>query len=34
VLTETGLEVSVPAFVEVDDMLKVDTRSGSYITRA
>lgn len=34
VKTETGLEVSVPAFVEVDDVLKVDTRSGEYITRA
>jgi len=34
VKTETGLEVSVPAFVEIDDVLKVDTRSGEYITRA
>ena len=33
VVTETGLEVSVPAFVEVDDVIKVDTRSGDYITR-
>ncbi|MBN2501387.1 MAG: elongation factor P [Anaerolineales bacterium] len=33
VTTETGLEVSVPAFVEVDDVIKVDTRSGDYITR-
>ncbi|MDH5506213.1 MAG: elongation factor P [Anaerolineae bacterium] len=33
VVTETGLEVQVPAFVEVDDIIKVDTRSGEYITR-
>ncbi len=34
VVTETGLEVSVPAFIEIDDVIKVDTRSGDYITRA
>jgi len=34
VVTETGLEVSVPAFIEIDDVIKVDTRSGEYITRA
>jgi elongation factor P len=34
VVTQTGLEVSVPAFVEVDDVLRVDTRSGEYVTRA
>lgn len=34
VVTETGLEVSVPGFVEVDDVIKVDTRSGEYIARA
>ncbi len=33
VTTETGLEVSVPAFVEVDDVIKVDTRTGEYLTR-
>lgn len=33
VVTETGLEVQVPAFVEVEDVIKVDTRSGEYITR-
>jgi elongation factor P len=31
--TETGLEVSVPAFVEEGDVIKVDTRTGEYITR-
>lgn len=31
--TETGVEVSVPAFVEEGDVIKVDTRTGDYITR-
>jgi elongation factor P len=34
VVTETGLEVQVPGFVEVGDSIRVDTRTGSYITRA
>ncbi|MEX2143327.1 MAG: elongation factor P [Anaerolineales bacterium] len=34
VTTETGLEVQVPAFVNEGDMIKVDTRSGEYLTRA
>jgi elongation factor P len=33
VTTETGLEVDVPAFVEVGDVIRVDTRNGSYVTR-
>jgi elongation factor P len=33
VTTETGLEVDVPLFVEVGDVIRVDTRSGEYITR-
>jgi elongation factor P len=33
VVTETGLRVSVPLFVEVGDVIRVDTRSGAYITR-
>jgi len=33
VTTETGLEVSVPAFVESGDIIKIDTRTGEYITR-
>ena len=33
VITETGLEVQVPSFIEVEDVIKVDTRSGEYITR-
>jgi elongation factor P len=33
VTTETGLQVDVPLFVEVGDVIRVDTRSGEYITR-
>ena len=33
VKTQTGLEVQVPAFVNVGDRIRVDTRSGSYVTR-
>ena len=33
VVTETGLEVDVPAFVEVGNFIRVDTRNGSYVTR-
>ncbi|HBY09370.1 MAG TPA: elongation factor P, partial [Chloroflexi bacterium] len=33
VVTETGLEVDVPAFVEVGNVIRVDTRNGSYVTR-
>ncbi len=31
--TETGLVVPVPNFVNVDDVIKVDTESGSYLSR-
>jgi elongation factor P len=31
---ETGVVVQVPLFVEVGDVVKVDTRTGDYITRA
>jgi elongation factor P len=34
VTTETGLQVSVPNFVEEGDTIRVDTRTGAYITRA
>ena len=34
VITETGLAVQVPGFVNVGDVIRVDTRTGSYITRA
>lgn len=33
VITETGLEVEVPLFVEVGDVIRVDTRDGRYVTR-
>ena len=32
--TESGLIVQVPIFVEVDDTIRVDTRTGEYQTRA
>ena len=31
---ETGLEVQVPLFIEIGERIKVDTRSGSYQSRA
>ena len=34
VTVETGLEVQVPLFVETGDRIKVDTRTGEYLTRA
>jgi elongation factor P len=30
---ETGLEVQVPLFVEQGDVVRVDTRTGEYVTR-
>jgi elongation factor P len=33
VVTETGLEVQVPAFVNQGDTIRVDTRTGEYLTR-
>lgn len=33
VVTETGLEVQVPSFVEEGDTIRVDTRNGAYVTR-
>lgn len=30
---ETGLSVKVPAFIKVGDVIKVDTRTGTYIER-
>ena len=31
---ETGLVVQVPLFLEIGETIKVDTRTGSYISRA
>ena len=33
VTTETGLDVQVPNFVEAGDVIRVDTRDGSHVTR-
>ncbi len=33
VTTETGLKVQVPLFVEEGDVIRVDTRTGAYVTR-
>ena len=30
---ETGLVVSVPGFVKIKDVIRVDTRTGEYVTR-
>lgn len=32
-IVETGLSVSVPAFVKNGDVIRIDTRSGEYLTR-
>ncbi len=34
VVTETGQEVQVPYFVVTGDTIRVDTRTGAYVTRA
>jgi elongation factor P len=34
VTLQTGIQVQVPLFVEQGDRIKVDTRSGEYLTRA
>ena len=31
---ETGAVIKVPLFIQVDELLKVDTRSGEYVSRA
>ena len=33
VTLETGVKVRTPLFVQVDDVIRVDTRTGEYITR-
>lgn len=33
VVTETGLKVTVPLFVDVGDVVRVDTRNNNYVTR-
>ncbi len=34
IVTETGLQVQVPGFVEVGDAIRINTSTGSYVTRA
>ncbi len=31
---ETGFEISVPIFIKEGDLIKIDTRTGSYISKA
>ena len=33
-MTDTSAVVSVPLFVDVGDRVRVDTRSGEYVSRA
>ena len=33
-ILETGAVVKVPLFIEEDDLLKIDTRTGEYVSRA
>ena len=30
---ETGAEIQVPMFIEVEEMLRIDTRTGDYVER-
>ena len=31
---ETGVEVQVPLFIDIGEKIKVDTRTGEYLSRA
>ena len=31
--TETGLEILVPMFIQENDVIKIDTRTGNYLER-
>ena len=33
VTCETGLEISVPMFIEENEIIKIDTKNKSYMTR-
>ena len=33
VVVETGAQVSTPSFVEEGDIIRIDTRTGNYVTR-
>jgi len=30
---ETGAEIQVPLFIEIGNVLKIDTRTGEYLSR-
>ena len=32
-ITESGAKVQVPIFVEQDEVIKIDTRTGEYLSR-
>mgnify|MGYP001129832327 CR=1 FL=1 len=32
-ITETGAKINVPLFVEIGDIIKIDTRTGEYLSR-
>ena len=32
-ILETGQKIQVPLFVEIDELVKIDTRSGDYVSR-
>ena len=32
-IVETGAEINVPLFVEIGDVIKIDTRTGEYLSR-
>jgi elongation factor P len=32
-MMETGLQVNVPLFIKEGELLKIDTRDGSYVER-
>ena len=32
-IVETGAQVSVPLFVEIGEKIKIDTRTGEYLSR-
>jgi len=31
---ETGFELNVPLFIDIEDKLRIDTRTGAYVERA
>jgi len=33
VTVDTGMQVDCPSFINVGDTIRVDTRTGSYVTR-